>query len=132
MDADATPPAGRPDEEAQAGLEGSAPRRTWLAAERTYLAWLRTALAALALAVGVGRLLPALIAASHVAFGLVGAGYGLFGVLVLVFGAWRTQRVRTALAEGRSLPADVWTVWLLTALGLVLAVATIALVVVEV
>jgi putative membrane protein len=110
----------------------SAPRRTWLAAERTYLAWLRTALAALALAVGVGRLLPALIEVSHVAFGLVGAGYGVFGVLILVLGAWRTQRVRGALTANDPLPADMWVIWSLTAIGVVLALATIALVVVEV
>jgi inner membrane protein YidH len=113
-------------------LQDSAPRRTWLAAERTYLAWLRTALAALALAVGVGRLLPALVAGSHKAFGLVGAAYGLLGILVLLLGAWRTQRVRSALIANRPLPTDDWTLWVLTVLGVVLAVATIALVIVEV
>jgi putative membrane protein len=113
-------------------LQDSAPRRTWLAAERTYLAWLRTALAALALAIGVGRLLPALIDVDHVAFALVGAGYGVFGVLILALGAWRTQRVRGALTVNDPLPADMWVIWLLTVLGVVLAVATIALVIVEV
>lgn len=120
----------RPTDDAT--LKDSAPRRTWLAAERTYLAWLRTALAALALAVGVGRLLPALISVSHVAFGVVGAGYGVFGVLILVLGAWRTQRVRGALTANDPLPADIWVLWLLTIFGVVLAVATIALVIVEV
>jgi putative membrane protein len=113
-------------------LMDSAPRRTWLAAERTYLAWLRTAFAALALAIAVGRLLPALVAVSHVAFGVVGAAYGVFGVLVLLTGAYRTQRVRSALHADRPLPTDVWTLWLLTIVGLVLAVATIALIFVEV
>ena len=113
-------------------LVDSAPRRTWLAAERTYLAWLRTAFAALALAIAVGRLLPALVDVSHVAFALVGAAYGVFGVLVLAIGAYRTQRVRGALAANRPLPTDMWTVWLLTVLGLILAVATIALILVEV
>lgn len=120
----------RPTDDAT--LKDSAPRRTWLAAERTYLAWLRTALAALALAVGVGRLLPALISVSHIAFGVVGAGYGVFGVLILVLGAYRTQRVRGALVKNHPLPPDVWTIWVLTVLGVVLAVATIALVIVEV
>lgn len=113
-------------------LVDSAPRRTWLAAERTYLAWLRTAFAALALAIAVGRLLPALVDASHVAFGVVGAAYGVFGVLVLLIGAYRTRRVRLALAANRPLPTDVWTLWLLTVLGLALAVATIVLIFVEV
>lgn len=110
----------------------SAPRRTWLAAERTYLAWLRTALAALALAVGVGRLLPALIGVSHIAFGLVGTGYGVFGVLTLILGAYRMQRVRGALAANDPLPPDMWVVWSLTVAGVVLAVATVALVIAEV
>jgi putative membrane protein len=132
MDAHPTPPAEQPGSRAPGGLQGSAPRRTWLASERTYLAWLRTALAALALAVGVGRLLPALVASSHVAFGLVGAGYGVLGVLILALGAWRLQRVSASLASNHPMPADVWTLWVLTALGIVLAVATIALVIVEV
>jgi len=110
----------------------SAPRRTWLAAERTYLAWLRTALGALGLALAVGRLLPALVDVSHVAFGLLGTGYGALGILVIVLGAYRTLRVREALAAGRPFPTDFWSVWLLTGASLVLAVATIVLVVVEV
>lgn len=106
----------------------SAPRRTWLAAERTYLAWLRTGLAALGLALAVGRLLPALIHAHHVAFAVLGVGYGLLGLLVLVLGAYRAQRTRTALVAQRPLPTDAWLVWVLTAMSLALAVVTIALV----
>jgi putative membrane protein len=113
-------------------LMDSAPRRTWLAAERTYLAWLRTAFAALALAIAVGRLLPALVDVSHVAFALVGAAYGVFGVVLLALGAYRTQRVRGALVANRPLPTDAWTVWVLTVVGFVLAIATIALILVEV
>ena len=113
-------------------LKDSAPRRTWLAAERTYLAWLRTGLGSLGLALAVGRLLPALIDGEHLTFGLLGAGFGVLGVLFLVIGAYRTHRVRAALAANRALPADVWTLWVLTALSVVLAVATMALVIVEV
>jgi putative membrane protein len=113
-------------------LMDSAPRRTWLAAERTFLAWLRTAFAALALAIAVGRLLPALVDVSHVAFALVGAAYGVFGVVLLALGAYRTQRVRDALVANRPLPTDAWTVWVLTVVGFVLAIATIALILVEV
>ncbi len=113
-------------------LTDSAPRRTWLAAERTYLAWLRTGLGALGLAVAVGRLVPALIDASHVAFGLLGIGYGALGVFLIFLSAYRTQRIRAALAAQRQLPTDVWTIWVLTAVGLVLALATIVLIAVEV
>jgi putative membrane protein len=113
-------------------LADSAPRRTWLAAERTYLAWLRTGLGALGLALAVGRLLPALIDASHVAFGLLGAGYAVLGVFFLVLAAYRAQRTRTALAANRPLPMDFWVVWILTAASIVLAVATIILIFAEV
>ena len=115
-----------------AKLADSAPRRTWLAAERTYLAWLRTGLGALGLALAVGRLLPALIDASHVVFGLLGAGYGLLGILALVLGAYRARRVREALTEGHALPVDAWSLWVLTAISVVLAVVTIVLVFMEV
>jgi putative membrane protein len=121
---------GRPTEEQ--GLTDSAPRRTWLAAERTYLAWLRTGLGALGISLAVGRLLPALIDAEHVAFGLLGVGYAALGVLLLVLSAYRTHRVRAALAAQRPLPTDGWTVWLLTAVSLALAAGTIALVVVAI
>jgi putative membrane protein len=59
--------------------------RTGLAVERTMLAWWRTALTALAVALGVGRLLPELSGDSrtwpYVALGLGFAVYaiGLFG-----------------------------------------------------
>ena len=113
-------------------LTDSAPRRTWLAAERTYLAWLRTGLWALGIALAVGRLLPALIDAEHVAFGLLGVGYGVLAVFLLVMAAYRAQRVRAALAAQRPLPPDTWAIWVLTAASLVLAVGTIALVVVAI
>jgi putative membrane protein len=112
--------------------DGSAPRRTWLAAERTYLAWVRTSLGALGMALAVGRLLPALADVSHVAFGLLGAAYGVFGVLLLVLAAYRARRVRSALAAQEQLPEHGWTLTLVTGFGLVLAVLTVVLVVVEI
>jgi len=118
----------KPDE----GLTDSAPRRTWLAAERTYLAWLRTGLGTLGIALAVGRLLPALIDAEHVAFGLLGVGYGALGVFLLLMSAYRAQRVRAALAAQRPLPTDAWSIWVLTAASLALAAGTIVLVVVAI
>jgi putative membrane protein len=115
-----------------ATLMDSAPRRTWLAAERTYLAWLRTGLGALGLAIAVGRLLPALVDASHVEFGLLGIAFGVLGVLLLVLAAYRTQRVRSALERQRPLPTDAWTIWVLTGVALVLAALTVLLIAVAV
>src|SRR5450756_1678637 len=95
----------------QRGMElgrDSASRRTYLAAERTYLAWLRSGLASLDIALAVGRLIPALIEESHVEFGLLGLGYGALGVVLLLIGAYRDQRVRAALVADRPLPMDAW------------------------
>jgi putative membrane protein len=105
-----------------------APRRTQLATERTYLAWLRTALAAFGLAVAVGRLLPALVDAEHTRFGLLGAGYGVFGLVVLGLAAYRARRATAAVRAGAALPADEWTVWLLTLFGAILGGLTLLLV----
>jgi inner membrane protein YidH len=113
-------------------LSDSAPRRTWLAAERTYLAWLRTGLGALGLALAVGRLIPALIDASHVAFGLLGVGYGLLGAFLVFYAALRLRQVRAALLRHVPLPLDEWAMTITTVVGLILAVATIVLVVAEV
>ena len=53
-----------------------ATRRTDLASERTELAWWRTGPAALALAVGVGRVVPGLDpGATHWPYALVGIGF---------------------------------------------------------
>jgi uncharacterized membrane protein YidH (DUF202 family) len=110
----------------------SAPRRTWLAAERTYLAWVRTAFGALGMALAVGRLLPALIDVSHIAFGLLGAAYGVFGVVLLVFGAYRSRHVRAALSAQERLPEHAWVLSFVTAYGVVLALLTIALILFEI
>ena len=122
------------DAGAAAGAAGGGPipRRTWLAVEQTYLAWLRTGLGALALALAIGRLLPALINVSRVQFGLLGIGYGALGIFLICMAAYRAQRVRTALAAQRPMPDDVWTIWVLTAATLVLAVCTVGLIVVVV
>ena len=114
------------------GLTESAPRRTWLAAERTYLAWLRTGMAALGLSLAVGRLLPALIDTSHIAFGLLGAGFGVVGIFMLVLGAYRAHRTRAALVARRPVPTDYWEITALTVFSVALGIATVVLIFVEV
>lgn len=89
-------------------------------------------LGALGIALAVGRLLPALIETEHIGFGLLGIGYGALGVFLLVMSAYRTHRVRAALVAQRPLPADAWTIWVLTAASLVLGAGTIALIVVAI
>lgn len=121
-----------PEATASQTLGDSAPRRTWLAAERTYLAWVRTALGALGMALAVGRLLPALTDVSHVAFGLLGAAYGVFGLILVLLAAYRSASVRSSLAAQQPLREHAWTLWLVTAFALVLGAFTIVLVLVEV
>ncbi len=123
---------GLPDDRERPGLRDSAPRRTYLAAERTYLAWLRTGLGALGLALAVGRLIPALIESEHVAFAVLGTGYGALGVFVILFAGWRQRRVNRALVDDTPFPRDVWVVNVLTVAGLVLAAFTVVLVLVAV
>lgn len=109
-------------------LRESAPRRTLLAAERTYLAWLRTGMGAVGLALAVGRLLPVLIGGSHRAYALLGAGYGLLGVFLIAYALFRARQLQKNLRMGADLALDWWALVVVTAGGLVLAVATLVMV----
>ena len=51
---------------------------------------------------------------------------------MLVLGAYRAHRTRAALAAGRPVPPDYWEITALTVFSIILAVATIALIFVEV
>jgi putative membrane protein len=103
-------------------------RRTWLAAERTWLAWWRTGLGAAAVSIGVGRLLPGLTGGARLPLRLLGLGYGLVAIAILVIGAVRQSRVASALRRGDyeelSSPLVMW----LTAAAVALAVATLLII----
>lgn len=111
---------------------GDATRRTYLAEERTLLAWWRSGLAALAVALAVGRLLPALLDERNASgFVALGAGFALVGVALILLGALRHRAVERALTEGRfhAMPAAV--TWGITIALLVLAAGTLVLVITE-
>jgi len=110
------------------GVE-DATRRTRLANERTYLAWWRTGLTALAVGVGIGKLLPQHSDAAHWPFQAVGVGFGVLGLLLLVVGLQRTRAVEDALDRGGFAPVSPQLLALLAAVGLVLGLAVIALVI---
>ena len=110
----------------------SAPRRTLLAAERTYLAWLRTGLGAIAVSVAVGRVAPALVGGSNLAYALLGAGYGVLGIFFIVYALVRARRLDAALAADAPVTLDWWALAITSGMGIVLAIATIAMVLVEV
>ena len=122
------PPNDTPAPRDSAALRDSAPRRTYLAAERTYLAWLRTGMGAIGVALGVGRLVPALIGGSHLAYALLGVGYGVLGVFLIGYALVRARNIRAALESDRPLPLDTWALVTTTVIGLALAIATIVMV----
>jgi uncharacterized membrane protein YidH (DUF202 family) len=119
-----------PEPDADAGETDLADvkRRTWLAAERTWLAWWRTGLGAAAVSIGVGRLLPGFAGGSRWPLELLGIGYGVVAIAVLVIGAVRERQVASALRRGSyeelSSPLVMW----LTAAAVALSLATLVVI----
>jgi uncharacterized membrane protein YidH (DUF202 family) len=107
---------------------GDPTRRTWLAAERTWLAWWRTALGAVAVSIGVGRILPYVTHGARWPFTLLGIGYGVLAIAVLLAGAVRQQRTAEALRRKSYSELSTSLVLWLTAGALVLAVGTLIIV----
>jgi putative membrane protein len=103
-------------------------RRTWLAAERTWLAWWRTGLAVSAVALAVGRLVPDVTRGARWPPRLLGIGYGLLALGVLVIGAVRQQRTDAALRRGSLDELSRSSVIGLTAVSILLVVGTLAVV----
>jgi uncharacterized membrane protein YidH (DUF202 family) len=119
------------DEPAAPGWRGGdGVRRTWLASERTWLAWWRTGLAVSAVALAVGRLLPGVTQGARWPLRLLGIGYGLLALGVFVVGAARQQNTTAALRRGSfdELPRRVVVAF--TACSTLLAVGTLAVIVV--
>ena len=105
------------------GVE-DATRRTRLANERTYLAWWRTGLTALALAVGVGRVAPEVSDVTRWPYEVVGAGFGVLGLVFLWIGYRRERQVESALDRSAFAPMGRGLPLALLAAGLVLGAAT--------
>ena len=112
-------------------LKESAPRRTLLATERTYLAWLRTGLGAIGVSLAVGRLVPVLLGGPHLAYALLGAGYGVLGIFLIAYALLRVRRLNHALAVNDAVTLDWWALAITTAMGLALAIATVTMVLAE-
>jgi uncharacterized membrane protein YidH (DUF202 family) len=70
----------------------SGARRVVLAVERTELAWWRTGLAALAVAIGIGRLVPELSDSEQSwPYAVVGILFALYGIALFVRGTMRAR-----------------------------------------
>jgi len=110
------------------GVE-DATRRTRLANERTYLAWWRTGLTALAVAVGIGRIVPDIANTTRWPYELLGVGYGLLGVAFMAAAFARTRAIERALDSGGFAPLHAHLLVVLTAAGLVLGASTVVVIV---
>ena len=101
-------------------------RRTNLAGERTQLAWWRTGLAALAVALGVGRVVPELDpTATRWPYVVAGVGFALWGILAIGYGSAQRAAVERGARRGALPKATPWPLRTLTvgavALGLLTA-----------
>jgi putative membrane protein len=104
-------------------------RRTRLAAERTELAWWRTALTSIAVAVGVGRVVPELSGTTtEWPYVVVGIGFALYSVALFVYGSGRSRRVEAALDRGEMIPSSRGEARWLMISGVVLCLATVGLI----
>jgi putative membrane protein len=109
-----------------------ASRRTYLAQERTLLAWWRSGLAAIAVALGVGRLLPAILdEGSQAPFAALGVAYAILGLGLVLYGYVRERTQAKALSEGRFEPVPPAVVTAITAYLALLALATTGLILFE-
>jgi putative membrane protein len=106
-----------------------ATRRTRLANERTYLAWWRTGLTSIAVAIGIGRIVPGVSNVTRWPYQVVGAGFGILGVAFIAVGFARVRIVERALARGEFPRLDERVELALIVTGVALGIGTILLVV---
>jgi len=106
-------------------------RRTRLAAERTWLAWWRSGLTASTAAVAVGGLVPQLIDGSRTPYVVLGCGYALLAAVVFVAAGLRRVRVARALERGEYEEVGESMVWGLSLVALVLALGTLAIIIIQ-
>lgn len=106
-------------------------RRTRLAAERTWLAWWRSGIAAATAAVGVGGVVPHLVDGSRVPYEILGAGYALLATFIFIGAAVRRGQVNRALDAGGYRDVGEWGVLALTLAATVLALGTLAIVLIQ-
>jgi inner membrane protein YidH len=109
-----------------------ATRRTYLAGERTQLAWWRTGLTALAVALGVGRVVPELSDSGlHWPYVVVGVGFAIWGILAIHHGSANRAAMEEALREGRFHEGPPWILRALSVAGIALGLLTALLILLD-
>ncbi len=132
MSTESAPGAGAgPGEHGRAAGEDAADptRRTRLANERTYLAWWRTGLAAFAVSLGAGKIVPALTKEPRWPYTIVGVGFALLGVALVLYGFVRQRTVEAAISRGEFAHSDERILAGLAATAVVLGIALLAIVI---
>src|SRR3954451_17892213 len=99
-----------------------------VAAGRTRLAWWRTALVSTAGALGVGRLAPRLLDAAPAPYVVLGCGYALLAVDLLIVGSRRHRALARGSECGEPAPLATTMVTLFTIAGVALATVTVVVV----
>ena len=102
-----------------------------MAAERTWLAWWRTALAATAGSLAVGRFAPELLHVAAWPYVVLGCSYAGLAIGLLVMGALRQRDLEASLLGETHHPVGFRLVAVFTGGGILLALATIVLVVAQ-
>ncbi|NBQ43721.1 MAG: DUF202 domain-containing protein [Mycobacteriaceae bacterium] len=111
---------------------GEGLRRAQLAAERTYLAWWRTALATVAVAIAIGRVLPDVLNTGTTwPYVVVGAGWGVLAIAIAAYAPFRQRRLREAIDEGAYAHPHQLALSVLSAGGIILMIASVALIIVS-
>jgi putative membrane protein len=106
-----------------------ATRRTYLAGERTQLAWWRTGLTALAVALGVGRVVPELSDhGTRWPYVIAGVGFALWGIFAIAYGTANREAMQKALREGRFHEGPTWPLRTLSVAGIGLGLLTALLI----
>src|SRR3954451_19165164 len=109
-----------------------ATRRTYLAGERTQLAWWRTRLTALAVALGVGRVVPELSGtAATWPYVIAGVGFALWGIFAIAYGTAEREAIDRSLREGRFREGPPWPLRALTIAGIALGLLTALLILLD-
>jgi putative membrane protein len=104
-------------------------RRTHLANERTYLAWWRTGLTAFAVALGAGKLVPALTDVRHWPYEVLGAGFAILGLFFIAYASWRHREIEQAVARGEFVQPDKRLMGALALIGFALGALLLVLVI---
>lgn len=105
--------------------------RTMLAAERTWLAWWRSGITAATAGVAVGGVVPELVEGARTPYIVLGAGYAGLAAAVFAAAALRRRQVQRALERGRFEAVGERGVLALTLVAMLLALATLVVVVAE-